>query len=73
MRTYLVKREKLDRFQKQVKTKYGKVMVKIGKVGNAIKNISPEYEDCVRISRMKNVPLKMVYDEAKMEALKTKE
>ncbi len=70
VRTYLVKREKLDRFQKQVKTKYGKVMVKIGKVGNAIKNISPEYEDCVRISRIKNVPLKMVYDEAKIEAMR---
>jgi hypothetical protein len=70
VRTYLVKREKLDRFQRRVKTKYGKVMVKIGKVGNAIKNISPEYEDCVRISNMKKVPLKMVYDEAKMQAMK---
>jgi hypothetical protein len=70
VRTYLVKREKLDRYQKQVQTKYGKVLVKVGKVGDAIKNISPEYEDCARISRIKKVPLKLVYDEAKMQAVK---
>lgn len=68
VRTYLVKREKLDRFLKQVKTKYGSVSVKIGHIGKTIKNISPEYEDCARLSRKKGVPLKVVYDEARSEA-----
>jgi len=70
IRTYLVKREKLERYQKKVKTKYGSVLVKIGKVGNIIKNISPEYEDCAKLSRKKGIPLKLIYDEAKSEALK---
>jgi hypothetical protein len=70
VRTYLVKREKLDRSIKRVKTRYGNVSVKIGKAGNIIKNISPEYEDCVKLSRKKGVPLKLIYDEAKFEAQK---
>ena len=70
VRTYLVKREKLERYQKKVRTRYGGVLVKIGKLGNTIKNISPEYEDCARLSRKKGIPLKLIYDEAKAAALK---
>ncbi len=70
VRTYLVKREKLDRCFGQVKTKYGSVAVKIGKIGKTVKNLSPEYEDCAKLSRKKGVPLKIIYDEAKSEALK---
>jgi len=69
IRTYLVKREKLDRCFKRVKTRYGSVSVKIGKVGKTIKNISPEYGDCVKLSRKTGVPLKIIYEEAKAQAL----
>ena len=72
VRTYLVKREKLDRSIKRVKTRYGSVPVKIGRAGNIIKNISPEYEDCAKLSRKKGVPLKLIYDEAKSEAQKNR-
>jgi len=65
VRTYLVKREKLERCFKRVKTRYGSVSVKVGKIGNVIKNISPEYEDCAKLSRRTGVPLKTIYDEAK--------
>ncbi len=65
IRTYLVKREKLERRTKRVRTKYGPVMVKIGKVGNKVMNIAPEYEDCVRLSKKTGIPLKKIYDEAK--------
>jgi uncharacterized protein (TIGR00299 family) protein len=71
VRTYLVKREKLDRYKRKVKTKYGIVSVKIGRSGRTIKNISPEYEECARLAGKKGVPLKLVYDEAKVSALKT--
>lgn len=71
VRTYLVKREKLERSFKKVKTSYGNISVKIGKAGKMIKNISPEYEECAKLSRKKGVPLKDIYDEAKSEALKT--
>ena len=72
IRTYLVKREKLERIIKRVKTRYGSVLVKIGKAGNVIKNISPEYEDCVKLSRKKGLPLKLIYDEAKFESQKNR-
>jgi len=63
VRIYQVSRKKLDREIKTIKTKYGKVRVKISKSGNKIENIMPEYEDCVRIARSKKIPLKRVYEE----------
>jgi len=71
IRTYLVKREKLERTFKQVKTRYGNVSVKIGKAGKTLKNISPEYEDCAKLSRKTGLPLKAIYDEAKSQALRS--
>lgn len=70
VRTYLVKREKLDRSKRKVKTRYGIVSVKVGRSGRTIKNIAPEYEECARLAGKKGVPLKLVYDEAKASALK---
>lgn len=70
VRTYLVKREKLERATKKVSTRYGRVLVKIGKAGNMVKNISPEYEDCVKLAKRKGIPLKTIYDAAKAEALR---
>jgi len=64
-RTYLVKREKLERSIRKVRTKYGKVAVKIGKIGKTIKNIAPEYEDCARIAKRTGVPIKLIYDSAR--------
>lgn len=69
VRTYLVKREKLKRQMKRVKTRYGNVLVKVGMAGNKVKNIAPEYDDCARISKKKNVPLKDIYDAAKAAAI----
>jgi len=72
VRTYLAKREKLERIIKRVKTRYGNVSVKIGKSGKIIRNISPEYEECAKLSRKNGVPLKLIYDEAKFEAQKNR-
>ncbi|MCK4437237.1 nickel pincer cofactor biosynthesis protein LarC [bacterium] len=65
LRTYSVSRYKLPRVVKEVKTKYGKIKVKIAKTGNRIKQISPEYEDCKRIAREKGIPFQMVYEESR--------
>jgi pyridinium-3,5-bisthiocarboxylic acid mononucleotide nickel chelatase len=70
IRTYVIKREKLDREIRTIKTRYGKIAVKIGKMNGKIKNVAPEYEDCLKISKKNNVPLKSVYDEVRSEALK---
>lgn len=52
----------LEREKHQVKTPYGKVAVKVGKLdGNRI-HFSPEYEDCRKIAKMKGLPIKVVYD-----------
>lgn len=51
-----------------VRTNLGDVRVKIGKIKGEVVNITPEYEDCRNLALKKGVPLKRVYDEAKMEA-----
>lgn len=53
-------RLKLERKIIRVKTKYGDVRVKLS--GGTV---SPEYDDCLRISRGKKIPVKVVYDETK--------
>ncbi|MDP3765549.1 MAG: nickel pincer cofactor biosynthesis protein LarC [Nanoarchaeota archaeon] len=65
LRIYPAARKKLDREIKTVKTKYGNARVKISKLNNEIKNIMPEYEDCVRIAKTRKIPLKRVYGEVK--------
>ncbi len=54
----------------RVKTRFGEVKVKVSKVGEQIKNIAPEYEDCKQIAAKEGIPLKDIYDEAKRTALK---
>ncbi len=56
------KRICLDREIVKVKTKFGEVRVKIAKSDGKIVNAHPEYDDCVKIAREKNVPLKKVYE-----------
>jgi uncharacterized protein (TIGR00299 family) protein len=51
----------LEREIKEVSTEFGKIKVKISYMNGEIVNVSPEYEDCKRISEEKNIPLKKVY------------
>ena len=68
VRLYEVRRKKLSRETTVVETKYGKISVKVGKLGSIVKNISPEYEDCRRIASQLGIPLKEVYEEARRAA-----
>ena len=63
VRIFRAERKILQREIKTMKTKYGNVRVKISKSGDEIKNITPEYEDCVKIAKTKKIPLKKVYKE----------
>jgi uncharacterized protein (TIGR00299 family) protein len=65
-----IERKKLLREIITVDTLYGCIRVKVGKIGEEIKNISPEYDDCKKIAVKEGIPLKIVYDEAK-EAART--
>jgi len=70
VRIHRLEREKLPREIMSVATRFGEVKVKIGKIGNQIKNIAPEYESCKEIAVRQGIPLKDVYDEAKEAARK---
>lgn len=68
VRLYEARRKKLSRKSIVVETRYGRVSVKVGTLGDIVKNISPEYEDCRRIALQRGIPLKEIYEEAKRAA-----
>ncbi len=70
VRIQRLERKKLVREVISVKTKFGEIRVKVSKVGEQIKNIAPEYEDCKEIASRQQIPLKDVYDEARGSAQK---
>jgi hypothetical protein len=59
-----VRRRTLAREPVSVVTQWGAVRVKIARQGDEVFNAAPEYEDCSRIAREKNIPLKEVMAEA---------
>jgi len=65
-----VKRKKLDRKIVEIETRYGKVRVKLGLLGNEIVNVAPEYEDCKKLAEEQGAPLKGVYQLALEEAFR---
>ena len=60
VRIYLVKRKKLSR---EIK-KFRNIRFKIGRLGEEIKTISPEYEDLKKAVKKYKLPLETVYQEA---------
>ena len=56
-----VKRKKLDRKVVEIETRYGKVHVKMGLLGNEVVNVAPEYEDCKQLAEETGVALKEIY------------
>ena len=64
VRRTLSERRKLQREFVKVKTPYGEVTVKTGKLNGKIVQASPEYESCKKSAEQEKVPLKAVYDAA---------
>jgi uncharacterized protein (TIGR00299 family) protein len=60
LRTFPVKRHELRRRHEDVDTPWGRVRVKVAKLGESVVSSTPEYEDCEAISRTHGVPLKQV-------------
>jgi len=60
LRQYAAKRSALERKMVPVETRYGRVMIKVSMQDGKVVSSTPEYEDCARIAREKNVPLKEV-------------
>lgn len=55
-------RRKLARTVERVQTSYGEAGVKIGRSGGRAVQVAPEYEDCARLAREKQVALREVMD-----------
>jgi uncharacterized protein (TIGR00299 family) protein len=61
IRKYSVEKLILDRKIEKLKTKYGQVKIKSAFYKNRLIKSKPEYEDCIRIAKEKNIPINEVY------------
>jgi len=68
IRRHLTERTKLLREAKIVQTPWGDVAGKIGWRDSKLPIFTPEFEDCARVARTANVPLRDVYDAARRAA-----
>jgi len=64
LRKHTVDRTTLEREFVEVQTEHGVVRMKVSKMDGEVVNFAPEYEDCVRLAREKNVPLKKIQAQA---------
>ena len=60
VRFYKAQRKILSRTIERVDTKFGKIRVKISRLGDRVLKITPEYEDCKKIAKQRAIPLKEV-------------
>lgn len=54
----------LERELVTVETRYGRISVKVGRMGTDPMTLAPEYEDCARLAREHGVPARDVFEEA---------
>ena len=71
VRRHLAERRKLKREFTEVKTSFGKVTIKLGRLGGKVIQAAPEFESCKKISAQKKVSVRQVY-EAAITAYRTK-
>lgn len=64
VRVYDVWRHKLDRFMRQVETRYGPIAVKCGVLEGRIVQAAPEYDACKHIAQSQGIAVRLVYTEA---------
>ena len=64
VRRSLAARRKLKREFVTVKTKFGPIIVKLGRLNGKVVQSAPEFESCKKAALRSGVPLKQVYDAA---------
>ena len=57
-------RIEMERSFRKVRTRFGTVSIKIGRLGGEEYQAWPEYEDCAALARKHGVPLKRIQEEA---------
>ncbi len=70
VRRTLAERRKLKRELVSVKTKFGPVTVKLGRLNGKVVQAAPEFESCKKLAAQKKVPLRQIY-EAATRAMRT--
>jgi uncharacterized protein (TIGR00299 family) protein len=55
-------RLKAQRSQQQIETPLGPMVVKVKRLGTRIISAAPEYEECLRVSQQRKLPLSEVYE-----------
>jgi hypothetical protein len=70
VRRSIVERRKLRREFTNVKTAFGEVRVKLGKLNGKIIHATPEYESCRKLAEQSKTPLREIY-EAAQKAIKS--
>jgi uncharacterized protein (TIGR00299 family) protein len=68
VRRTIYERRKLRREMAQVKTRFGNVAVKVGRLNGKVVQVSPEYESCRALAEEKREPVLVVYREAQAAA-----
>jgi uncharacterized protein (TIGR00299 family) protein len=68
VRFFEARRRCLERESLTVATPYGDLRVKLGRRGDAVVNLAPEYEDCRAAAAGSGVPLHQVYEAARLAA-----
>ena len=61
VRRHLAERRKLERHFVSVKTPYGEVTMKLGKLDGRVIQAAPEFESCKKLADQAKVPLKDIY------------
>jgi uncharacterized protein (TIGR00299 family) protein len=67
VRRHLAERRKLRREFQTVKTPFGEVTMKLGKLDGKVLQAAPEFESCRKLAEEKKVPLKRIYEAATVE------
>jgi len=70
VRFHSVDRVILDREIQKLKTPYGLIQIKLGKLDGKIVQVAPEFDDCKKASLSKKTPVKKIYDEVRALAQK---
>src|ERR1035437_2486684 len=65
VRKTIAERRKLRREFAEVKTAFGEVTVKIGRLGGKVVQAAPEFEPAKKLAAQKKVPLKQIYEAVK--------
>ena len=70
VRRTVAERRKLRREFTKVKTRFGSVTLKLGKLNGEVVQAAPEFESCRTLATQKRVPLKQIFDAAVKAAIK---